>query len=145
MGLTIGRMKRMQTHFGHMQINVGSGNLAFYQDLLAFLGWKTLYQDDSMLGAADKHGVSLWFAVAANGASNDYDGAGVNHLAFSTATQADVDSTAEYLQQRGVELLYETPRHRAEFSGENSTYYQVMFETPDRILIEVVYTGPRQA
>ncbi len=39
-----------------------------------------------------------------------------------------------------------TPRHRPEFSqGPDQTYYQVMFESPDRVLFEVVYTGPKQA
>jgi hypothetical protein len=31
-------------------------------------------------------------------------------------------------------------RHRPEFAqGEDQTYYQVMFASPDRILLEVVY------
>ena len=35
--------------------------------------------------------------------------------------------------------LFETPRHRAEFTNSpEQTYYQVMFETPDRILVEIV-------
>jgi hypothetical protein len=41
-------------------------------------------------------------------------------------------------------MLFETPRHRPEFSSEDSTYYQIMFESPDRILLEFVYTGPKQ-
>ena len=54
-----------------------------------------------------------------------------------------MDATAEYLTKLGIAALFETPRHRAEFSaGEGQTYYQVMFESPDRILFEVVYTGP---
>ncbi len=28
--------------------------------------------------------------------------------------------------------------------NEKYTYYQVMFETPDRILFEIVYMGPLQ-
>lgn len=35
-------------------------------------------------------------------------------------------------------------RHRPEFSwGPDDTHDQVMFESPDRTLIEVVYTGPK--
>jgi hypothetical protein len=35
--------------------------------------------------------------------------------------------------------------HRPEFSmSTEETYYQVMFESPDRILFEVVYTGTKQ-
>jgi hypothetical protein len=48
-----------------------------------------------------------------------------------------------YLTARGVAPLFNTPCHRPEFArDEQSTYYQVMFETPDRILIEIVYIGP---
>ena len=39
-------------------------------------------------------------------------------------------------------LLFETPRHRPDFArSADQTYYQVMFEIPDHILLEVVYTG----
>jgi len=67
---------------------------------------------------------------------NDYDGPGMNHLAIG----------ANYLTERRVALLFETPRHRPEFAeGEAQTYYQVMFASLDRIMLEVVYTGPKSA
>ena len=41
-------------------------------------------------------------------------------------------------------LVEITPRHRPEFSAsEHDTYYQIMFESPDRVLFEVVYEGPK--
>ncbi|HEU5011308.1 MAG TPA: VOC family protein [Roseiflexaceae bacterium] len=134
----------MQTYLGHMQFNVEPSNVPFYKDLLTTLGWQILYETEGMLGVADKNGVSLWFVGQTKAVSNDYDGPGMNHLAISTAAQADVDAAAAYLSEHDVELLFDTPRHRAEFSqSEEETYYQVMFETPDRILLEVVYTGPK--
>jgi catechol 2,3-dioxygenase-like lactoylglutathione lyase family enzyme len=134
----------MQANLTHMQFNVQPENIAFYKDLLAFLGWQTLHEGEGILGVADKNGVSLWFAGQVKAVSNDYDGPGLNHLAFAAASQSEVDTVATYLTERDIELLFETPRHRAEFSqSADQTYYQVMFETPDRILIEVVYTGPK--
>ena len=59
-------------------------------------------------------------------------------------TQADVDATVGYLEKQGVAALFETPRHRPDFAtSETDTYYQVMFESPDGVLFEVVYTGPK--
>lgn len=56
-----------------------------------------------------------------------------------------MDTAAAHLTERGVALLFETPRHRPDFSmGEGQTYYQIMFETPDRLLLEFVYIGPKQ-
>ena len=133
----------MQTRIGHMQFNVRAANVAFYEDLLTFLGWRVLYEGEGMLGVGSADGASLWFAGQVKDVANDYDGPGLNHLAIGTETQADVDTTAAYLRERGVELLFGTPLHRPEFSGEGRTYYQVMFESPDRILLEVVYTGPK--
>lgn len=133
----------MDTQLQHMQFNVKPENLAFYKGLLAFLGWQTLHEDEGMLGVADKNNLSLWFVGQVKDVVNDYDGPGMNHLAIGTATQTDVDTAAGYLREQGVELLFETPRHRPEFSGGDQTYYQVMFASPDRILIEVVYTGPK--
>lgn len=136
----------MQTYLAHIQFNVQPGHLPFYTDLLTFLGWKTLYANEGMLGVVDTNGVSLWFTGQSKEVSNDYDGPGMNHVALHAASPADVDTVVTYLTEHGVEPLFETPRHRPEFSqSEEHTYYQVMFESPDRILVEVVYTGPKAA
>lgn len=135
----------MQSQLGHLQLNIKRENLDFYKKLLAFLEWNVIYESDDFIGAADKNGASVWFIGYANDAQNDYDGVGMNHLAFGVAQQGDVDAAVTYLQQNGVELLFDTPRHRAEFAqSPEHTYYQVMFESPDRILLEVVYTGVKQ-
>jgi catechol 2,3-dioxygenase-like lactoylglutathione lyase family enzyme len=128
----------------HLQINVDGANLSFYKEVLATLGWRVVYEDDGMLGLGGEHGSSLWFAAGAKAVANDYDGPGVNHIALSAESQAEVDDFAEYLTSRGLAPIFETPRHRPEFSGEGRTYYQVMFESPDRVLFEIVYTGPKE-
>jgi catechol 2,3-dioxygenase-like lactoylglutathione lyase family enzyme len=135
----------MQTKLGHLQFGIDSKNLNFYRDLFAFLGWQTLYEAEGIIGVGDSNQVSLWFGSATKAVANDYDGPGLNHFAISTATQTDVDQAAAFLTERGIAHLFETPRHRPEFAWqEGMTYYQVMFETPDRILAEIVYTGPKQ-
>jgi len=136
----------MQTLLYHLQINVRPANLPFYRDLMAFLGWQTLYSDDGMFGAGDANGASLWFIGQVKDVANDYDGPGLNHIGIRPAAQADVDAVVGYLKAHNVAALFDTPRHRPEFaSGEDQTYYQVMFESPDRVLFEVVYTGPKAA
>lgn len=135
----------VQSSIGHMQFNVQPENLPYYRDLLTFLGWQTWYDTPEMVGMGNPSaGTSLWFSGQCNEVKNDYDGAGFNHLGLSVPNQADVDATVEHLRNLGVTLLFDTPRHRPDFaSDEQSTYYQVMFETPDRILVEVVYTGAK--
>src|SRR5690349_14320515 len=135
----------MQSSLGHLQINVRKDSLPFYADLFGFLGWNTLYQDEGvMLGVGGSNNASLWFAAGeTKDVANDYDGPGTNHIAISAEAQADVDAVTDYLRGKGVELLFETPRHRPEFGmGEGQTYYQVMFASPDNLLFEFVYTGP---
>lgn len=132
------------TPIGHLQFNVRGENLPFYRDLLTFLGWDLIGEWPGMIGLGSLAGQSVWFSGQVKEVSNDYDGPGLNHLAFAAASIADVDEAVAWLQERGVAALFETPRHRPEFSAdEQSTYYQVMFETPDRILIEIVYIGPK--
>ncbi|MGI8552545.1 MAG: VOC family protein [Dehalococcoidia bacterium] len=136
----------MQTDLGHIQFNVRPANVPFYKGLMAFLGWQVLDDSDGTLGVAGRSGSSLWFVGEVKETSNDYDGPGMNHLAIAAQSQADVDAAAAYLKERKVDLLFGTPRHRPEFAqGHNQTYYQVMFESPDRMLLEVVYTGPISA
>lgn len=128
----------------HMQFNVRGENLPFYRDLLTFLGWNLIGEWPGMIGLGSLASQSLWFSGQVKEVANDYDGPGLNHLAFAAASIANVDETVAWLQARGVAALFETLRHRPEFSAdESSTYYQVMFETPDRILIEIVYSGPK--
>jgi catechol 2,3-dioxygenase-like lactoylglutathione lyase family enzyme len=138
-------MTRLKTTLSHLQVNVTPGNFSFYRDLAALLGWQTLYEDDNMLGAGATNGASVWFISGANDAPNDYDGPGMNHIGVGAESQADVDRVVAWLRERGIEPLFETPRHRPDFaSAPDQTYYQVMFESPDRVLFEVVYTGPKQ-
>lgn len=132
----------MQTNVSHLVYGVSPANLPFYKELMSFLGWSVLYEGDGMLGVGNGGETSIWFGAPLKDVANDYDGPGLNHLGIGTESQADVDATVAYLAERGVPALFETPRHRPEFSGPDSTYYQVMFETPDRLLIEVVYIGP---
>jgi catechol 2,3-dioxygenase-like lactoylglutathione lyase family enzyme len=132
----------MKTKIGHFQINIDPKNQAFYQDLLKFLEWQVLYQDEQILGVGDANQCGLWFVPGLKADANDYDGIGMNHLAISTEKQAEVDSVVAYLKEHNIEALFNTPCHRPEFSdGPDQTYYQVMFRSPDNILFEVVYTG----
>ncbi len=134
----------MQTRFGHIQFNVQPANLSFYKELITFLGWPVIMEGDDFFGVGGPTGDSLWFIGYVKPVSNDYDGPGMNHIALAAASQADVDAVVAYLADRGVPALFETPRHRPEFArGPDQTYYQVMFESPDRILWEVVYIGPK--
>ena len=134
----------MNARLAHMQINIDAANLDFYRDLSSAVGLKTLYEAEGMLGVECSNDSSLWFIGASNGASNDYDGPGTNHIGLGAESQAEVDATAEWLKGKGIPALFETPRHRPDFAmDEKSTYYQVMFESPDKVLFEVVYTGPK--
>jgi catechol 2,3-dioxygenase-like lactoylglutathione lyase family enzyme len=128
---------------GHIQININPGNLPFYKDLFGFLGWDVWYDDPNMLGVGVESGTSLWFTGPLKTVSNDYDGVGMNHLGIAVNSKDEVDQAVKYLQDRGVKALFDTPRFRPEFcSGPDKAYYQVMFESPDRVLFEIVYTGP---
>lgn len=135
----------MQSYLGHLLFNVDAANLVFYKELFEFMGWHTMVDEPEILGVADNGRATLWFSSYVKQVTNDYDGPGMNHVAIGTESQQDIDAVAAYLRERNVALLFETPRHRPEFSSdESNTYYQVMFESPDRFLIECVYIGPKQ-
>ena len=133
----------IQTKIGHILFNVHPQNLGFYKDLFTFAGWSTINDNPEMFAAGMDPLYSLWFSGGANDAKNDYDGAGMNHLALQVQSQGEVDLMVEHLRERNIPPLFDTPRHRPDFSSDaEHTYYQVMFESPDRILFEVVYMGP---
>lgn len=118
---------------------------------MEFMGWSLIFENKGVVGkyngvAGYKSSTNgdLWFCDSTNKEMNDYDRIGVNHISIRVDTQKDVDSTIEFLGSRNVKTLFNTPRHRPEFcSQENETYYQIMFESPDKILFEIVYIGPK--
>lgn len=133
----------MKSHFYHIQINIDFSNLKFYKELFDKLGWSVLYEDKETLGYKSFTSGDLWFVDADNSKpENDYDGKGMNHIAIRVGEESDIDKLATNLKNDGVDLLFNTPRHREEFilDGEE-TYYQVMFKSPDNILFEIVYVG----
>jgi hypothetical protein len=135
----------MRTYWNHLQVNVDPANRRFYKDLFTLLGWEVWHEDESMLGMGVEGKGSFWFASAPGKGTTDYDQRGVNHLGIRAEGQGDVDEVAGFLRRANVPPLFGTPRHRPEFAeGEGQTYYQVMFASPDNVLLEVVYIGPRQ-
>lgn len=132
----------MRSHLAHLQLNIDPANMGFYRDLFALLGWPVIYEGDGFFGLGGTGRDSVWFHEA-KAIANDYDGPGMNHLAIGTDAPAEVDEVAAWLSHRGIELLFETPRHRPEFVlNEHETYYQIIFESPDRLQIEILYSGP---
>jgi catechol 2,3-dioxygenase-like lactoylglutathione lyase family enzyme len=134
----------MKSTIGHLQINIHTTNIGFYRELFTFLGWRVILDESEMLGVLDPNHASLWFGAPLKDAANDYDGIGTNHIAINVPNQSDVDETVTYLGQHGIKCLFGTPCHRPDFSSGENTYYQVMFESPDHLLFEVVYMGPKQ-
>ncbi len=128
---------------GHLVFHIQPDNLSFYKSLFAFCGWQPRYEQPNFIGltSPDSSDVSVWFMGFAKPVSNDYDGPGLNHLALQTQSIAQVDEAVAWLKERNIAALFETPRHRPDFSEPGKTYYQVMFESPDKILFEIVYIG----
>ncbi|MCJ7624696.1 MAG: hypothetical protein MUO76_14435 [Anaerolineaceae bacterium] len=134
----------VKSTIGHLQFNIQRENIGFYKELFTFLGWSLWHEDENILGVGNEQGSSLWFVSPAKDAPYDYDGLGMNHLALAVESQDEVDQVVNYLKENDIEALFDTPRHRPEFSGgPEQTYYQVIFVSPDRIQLEAVYTGSK--
>jgi hypothetical protein len=133
----------MKSNLGHLQINIDPKNVGFYKEVFTFLGWHVIMEEEGMIGLGCEKGSSLWFGNCLKEHANDYDGLGMNHLAVAVEKQTDVDEAVDYLNKHHIQALFNTPCHRPEFSAPGSTYYQVMFESPDKLLFEVVYTGAK--
>lgn len=108
---------------------------------MTFLGWNIIMESPDMIGFGSNEKGSVWFLSKQKDTNNDYDGVGMNHLGIEVDTKESVDKVTEYLKERGIAPLFGTPRMRPEFSGDKGTYYQVMFESPDKVLFEVVFVS----
>ncbi len=134
----------MNSFFYHIQINISFANLSFYKDLMAFLGWSVIFETPDTIGFKSEHNGDLWFIDNTSKENINYDKKGMNHLAIRVEKSAAIDDVVEYLQEHNIAPLFDTPRHRPEFTSETTnTYYQVMFASPDNVLFEVVYIGAK--
>jgi len=126
----------MKGSFQHVQFNMANaGSLQFYKDLMAFLEMKAIVEGEGFAGFSDGH-TSFWFFPATAAHPYHRDGAGMNHLGLAVGSNEDVDRfLREFMQPRGIEAKWETPRFRSEFGN----YYQVMFEDPEGLAIEVFH------
>ncbi|MEZ4552818.1 MAG: hypothetical protein R3B59_02835 [Dehalococcoidia bacterium] len=132
----------MGTHLARIQLNIDPQNSAFYRGLFGLLGWPVIYEGDGFFGFGGAGRDSIWFHKA-SASTNDYDGPGMNHIGIGTDAPADVDLVGAWLRGQGVDLLFETPRRRPEFvNDDDETYYQIIFESPDRLQFEILYSGP---
>lgn len=111
---------------------------------MEYMGWKVIFEDKYGIGYRSATNGDVWFVKTKKNKTVDYDAKGVNHISFQVDKMTDVDKVKNHLEKNKVKMLFDTPRHRPEFSAsEKETYYQIMFESPDKILFEVVYIGKK--
>lgn len=134
----------MKSYLNHLQINIDFENVNFYKELMTFLGWKIIVEDKEIIGFESGVSGSLWFLHRKKNILNHYDGLGVNHIGIGVDSIKPVDQISDFLKQKGINSLFGTPKYRPEFSGDDRIYYQVMFESPDKVLFEVVCSGPKE-
>lgn len=132
----------MRSRIGHIYLYVSDLDTSynFYKSLLEFLGYKETLKKDWGF-AFENSGTSIWFEkTRSKHLSEGYhrQRTGLNHLAFRVDSKEDVDILHKnFIQMRGLNTLYETPRLFPEYHEE--MYYAVFFEDPDRIKLEVAY------
>ena len=111
---------------------------------MEFMGWSTIFEMDEVVGYRSGANGDVWFVKTQNKEVQDHDSIGLNHMGFQVSIMKDVDNVKYFLEKKGVTMLFDTPKHRPEFSSSpKETYYQIMFKSPDNILFEVVYVGSK--
>lgn len=126
----------------HLQINVSDVHAAFYREWFAWLGWETVFEPDIACGVRGPNGTYLWFETIDANELTNRDALGVNHVAIGATSIESVNAAAVWLGEQGISPLFDTPRRRPEFAANTGgDYYQLMFESPDGILFEFVFTG----
>lgn len=133
----------MKTALSHIGINLSSEEkcFPFWHELLEYLEFK-LTLDGNHFDASDGHAF-LCFSTTKPGYQDPpfhRKHTGLNHIAFSVDSKEKVDQfVKEYLEPCEITPLYGGAKTYDYAPG----YYAVYFEDPDRIKIEVAYTGSR--
>ena len=131
----------IETSLNHLQIYVKDCKVSFpyYKDLLTYLGYSVVLEDESHLGMRNGP-TDIWLkGVPKENKTIGFNrrNIGVNHIAFGVFQKDDVDKFCqEFLTTRGIKPLYNTPRSFPEYTPK---YYAVFFEDPDKLKLEVVF------
>ncbi len=134
-------LKGIRTTLNHLQIYVSDKrkSFPFYKDLLIYLGYELVAEDESHLGLKNElTGIWLKETPAENKANkHNRRNTGINHIAFGVSKKEDVDTFCkEFLYPKGIKPLYNSPKKFPEYTEK---YYAVFFEDPDTIKLEVVF------
>jgi catechol 2,3-dioxygenase-like lactoylglutathione lyase family enzyme len=129
----------MKASLYHLQLNVSRAALPFYRELLVYLGYTLMAEDEDTFGAANGT-TDLWIAATdPRFAPHPFHrkARGLNHIAFRVQTRTEVDRfVAEFLARHSIPTLYNGPRDYPEY---RDGYYAVFFEDPDRLKLEVAH------
>lgn len=112
---------------------------------MIFLNWSVIFEKSNVVGYKSGTNGDIWFIKNDSKKQSDRDGIGMNHISIRVDEMKNVDEVVSFLKAKNVASLFETPRYRPEFSSEGQTYYQVMFESPDKIVFEIVYIGAKSS
>lgn len=118
-----------------MKIDVGSKeSLAFHGDLLTFLGYKKVHENDQSMSFQNKDSEFLIYHGANMSGSGLYVlNTGINALFFKVANKAAVNKFRDkFLKPRKIEYTTNDGRHVEE--GE----YSMFFRTPELLIFGVV-------
>ena len=112
---------------------------AFYEEVLAFLGYRRSRGDDTGVDWDLRDAGHLVCSVGLKPARSDRDhdrySAGLHHLAWHAASRDDVDRLHALLMRLGARLL-DAP---ADYPEYGAGYYAVFFADPDGLKLEFVH------
>ena len=135
-------MSKINSSLGHLVflIHEFDKNIGIYRKLFEYLEYPFIVDENYGIGVNTPQNASIWIMRTSKENLNNRDANGLNHIAFNVTSKEDVDIfTKEFLVPNNIELLFDTPKARPDFTGDTGIYYQVMFELPGSLLIEVVY------
>ena len=112
---------------------------AFYEEVLAFLGYRRSRGDDTGVDWDLRDAGHLVCSVGLKPARSDRDhdrySAGLHHLAWHAASRDDVDRLHALLMRLGARIL-DAP---ADYPEYGAGYYAVFFADPDGLKLEFVH------
>jgi len=132
------------SHFSHLQLNVSDMELSkrFYLKALAPLGFR---EADSEAGQYTRltNGSNLVIVLCPTDPKyRDFSyhrkGTGLGHIAIAVSSNTTIDAMEQHLLSLKIPILGEG---KVEL-GYRRGYYCVLFEDPDRIMIEIVSHNP---
>lgn len=131
----------MKGSLNHIELRIENPkeNIELFRKLFLYFEFTKIFDFPEGLVYMANNYATIIVGPSTKETKNDRDGVGLNHFTIGVDTDEEVTTfIKEFMEPNNLKPLFGTPKERPDIMKK---YYQVMFEMPGGLLLEVVHNS----